>query len=281
MQGGMRRRRREVQGAVRRARLHAWRSSHCRAATSRSTSGIRRRHTDSGGATTRRPCTTPITEHTGAAAGRLAVDVGCGTGFVTTSLDTAVERDRRRLLRAHAGGGARRRRRHAPPRARARRGASAARRRGVARHLRHLVPLARAAAGTRGVPPCARAGWLGGALLALRRARRAVDPAGGGGALASRRPDVARVRGIPRPPCRPVRGLGTRERAAAPAAHGALRSRWRSSTATCRRSSGSDASPGTNHAAFLDRLGEELSAHHPDGFEERNEEHLFLARRPA
>ena len=78
------------------------------------------------------------------------------------------------------------------------------------------------AAGTRGVPPCARAGWLGGALLALRRARRAVDPAGGGGALTGRRPDVARVRGIPRPPCRPVRGLGARGRAAAPAAHGAL-----------------------------------------------------------
>jgi len=36
---------------------------------------------------------------------------------------------------------------------------------------------------------------------------------------------------------------------------------------------------GAAHADFLARLRDELAAHHPDGFEERNEEYLFLARR--
>jgi hypothetical protein len=38
---------------------------------------------------------------------------------------------------------------------------------------------------------------------------------------------------------------------------------------------------GAQHATFLARLREELAAHHPQGFEEQNEEYLFLARRPG
>jgi ubiquinone/menaquinone biosynthesis C-methylase UbiE len=38
---------------------------------------------------------------------------------------------------------------------------------------------------------------------------------------------------------------------------------------------------GEHHAAFLDALREELERRFPDGIEEPSEEHLFLARRPA
>ena len=37
---------------------------------------------------------------------------------------------------------------------------------------------------------------------------------------------------------------------------------------------------GASHATFLALLREEIIAHHPDGFEERDEEYLYLARKP-
>ena len=38
---------------------------------------------------------------------------------------------------------------------------------------------------------------------------------------------------------------------------------------------------GAKHAEFLERLREALAEHHPDGLTERNEEYLFLARKPG
>lgn len=38
---------------------------------------------------------------------------------------------------------------------------------------------------------------------------------------------------------------------------------------------------GPHHATFLARLGDALAAHHPDGFCERNDEYLYLAHKPA
>jgi hypothetical protein len=38
---------------------------------------------------------------------------------------------------------------------------------------------------------------------------------------------------------------------------------------------------GPRHDELLDRLREALAARHPDGFAERSEEYLFLARRPG
>jgi ubiquinone/menaquinone biosynthesis C-methylase UbiE len=38
---------------------------------------------------------------------------------------------------------------------------------------------------------------------------------------------------------------------------------------------------GPRHSAFLDRLRDALAASHPEGFAERNEEYLFVARKPG
>ena len=38
---------------------------------------------------------------------------------------------------------------------------------------------------------------------------------------------------------------------------------------------------GAKHAEFLARLREALAERHPDGLTERNEEYLFLARKPG
>jgi hypothetical protein len=38
---------------------------------------------------------------------------------------------------------------------------------------------------------------------------------------------------------------------------------------------------GPRHVEFLDQLREALATSHPDGFAERNEEYLFLARKPG
>ena len=133
-----------------------------------------------------------------------------------------------------------------------------------------------------GVRARARAGRLGGALLALRGAGRAVDAGS----------CMEVLRGIGRPRCRrtssssactrrdPFAGSGLEPEPPGRAADHASSSPPRSSTATSRRSSGSGASRARGTPTFLDRLRDVLAARHPDGFAERNEEYLFLARKP-
>jgi ubiquinone/menaquinone biosynthesis C-methylase UbiE len=222
-----------------------------------------------------------VAEHTGAAAGRLAVDVGCGTGFVTTSLGhrewnaIGVDFSAPMLAEARVAAGGTLR---------------LVRARGEALPLRD---------GAASLVTCGTSfHWLA-PLPALEEFRRVLAP-GGWVALfwryaARGEPSIRLVAevlsrvGVPMShvfeefrvhPAAPFAGSGLESEPplllhtvlafTAEEFHGYV-----STLEWIRRFAG------TNHAAFLDRLGEELSAHHPDGFEERNEEHLFLARRPA
>ena len=208
-----------------------------------------------------------VAEHAGAARGGSPSTSAAARASSRRASDTASGTRSASTSRPHAGGGARVAAGGTLRLVRARGEALPLRdERGVARH-RAPRSTGWRRCGTRGVPPCARAGWLGGALLARYAARGSRRSGWWRRCSRSRRPDVARVRGIPRPPCRPVRGLGARERAAAPAAHGALLHGGGVPRLRVDARSGSDASPGRITRRFSIAWARELSAHHPDGFE--------------
>ena len=224
---------------------------------------------DRGAHRARRPGGSPSTSAAGRASSRRA---SSHRGWRVIGVDFSAPM----LAEARVAG-----RRHAPPRARARRGASAARRRGVARHLWHLVPLAGACCRhSRSSAACSRraAGWRSSGATPRAASRRS------GWWRRCSRGSASRCRTCSR---NSASTLPTRSRARGSSGEPPLLLHtvlsftveefhgYVSTLEWIRRFAG------TNHAAFLDRLGEELSAHHPDGFEERNEEHLFLARRPA
>lgn len=223
-----------------------------------------------------------IEEHTGAGAGRLAVDVGCGTGFVTASL----------ARRGWAAVGADF---SGPMLAEARVAAG-----GTLRLVRARGEALPVRDGAASVITCGTSfHWLA-PVPALDEFRRVLEP-GGWVALfwryaARGEPSdrlvmnvLSRV-GVPMPggtfeqfrvhPPDPFAGSGFEDVSAvvlhpvlsftAEEFHGYV-----STFEWCRRFAG------TRHEAFLARLREELAARHPEGFEERNEEYLFLARRPA
>ena len=222
-----------------------------------------------------------IAERTGAGTGRLAVDVGCGTGFVTASL----------IHRGWAAVGADF---SGPMLAEARVAAG-----GTLRLVRARGETLPVRDGQASLITCGTSfHWLAPAP-ALDEFRRVLEP-GGWVALfwryaARGEPsdrlvmDVMSEVGVPMPgtfeqfrvhPPDPFTGSRF-ENVSAAVLHPVLSFTaeefhgYVSTFEWCRRFAGS------KHEAFLARLREALEERHPDGFEERNEEYLFLARRPA
>ena len=221
-----------------------------------------------------------IGERTGSPSGRIALDVGCGTGFVTATLGrrgwSAVGTDFSvpMLAQARAAPGASlrlvRARGEALP---VRDGAAALLTCGTSFHW--LAPAPALAEFARVLAP---GGWVGlfwrypapgepsmRLVVSLLRAVGAPVPA-----------DFEQLRvhppepfsGSSLDPLPPIVLPSTLE-FTAEAFHGYVATiEW------VRRFSGAE------HAAFLDRLRHALEEHHPDGFMERNEEYLFLARKP-
>jgi SAM-dependent methyltransferase len=222
-----------------------------------------------------------ITDRTGAAAGRLAVDIGCGTGFVTTGLGRrgwnaiGVDFSAPMLAEARVAAG------------------------GTLRLMRargELLPLRDAEAS---LVTCGTSfHWLA-PVPALEEFRRVLAP-GGWVALFWR----YAARG--EPSIRLVADVLSR--VGVPMSH--VFEEFRVHPADPFAASGLEGDPplllntvlsftaeefhgyistlewirrfaGPHHGTFLDRLREELAARHPEGFEERNEEYLFLARRPG
>jgi SAM-dependent methyltransferase len=222
-----------------------------------------------------------IGERTGSGAGRLAVDIGCGTGFVTASL----------ARRGWAAVGADF---SAPMLAEARVMAG-----GTLQLVRARGETLPVRDGQASLITCGTSfHWLAPAP-ALEEFRRVLEP-GGWVALfwryaARGEPsdrllmDVMAEVGVPMPgtfeqfrvhPLDPFAGSRFEDVSAvvlhpvlsftAEEFHGYV-----STFEWCRRFAG------PKHEAFLARLREALAERHPDGFEEQNEEYLFLARRPA
>lgn len=222
-----------------------------------------------------------IVERTGPAAGRVAVDVGCGTGFVTRELARRAWRVLGVDFSAHM---------LAVARAETPDDVALVRARG------EVLPIGTGAAA---LATCGTAfHWLAPAP-ALAELERVLAP-GGWAALFWRYPvpgepstrlvaDLLRDVGAPVPddfeqlvvhPPAPFAGssfepdslrlIATTVVFTADEFHGLVATlEW------VRRLAGA------RHPELLDRLGEALTAHHPGGFAERSEEYLFLARRPG
>ncbi len=249
--------------------------------TSRSTSAVRRTTYDRFRRDYSAGLYDAIAERTGPAAARLALDVGCGTGFVTRelarrgwrALGVDFSEPMLAVARAAPGGDV-----------------------GLVRARGEALPLA---AGAATLVTCGTAfHWLAPAP-ALAEFERVLAP-GGWASLFWRYPapgepstrlvaDLLREVGAPLPddfehlvvhPPEPFAGsvleparphlLATTVVFTAGEFHGYVATlEW------VRRLAG------TRHGELLERLGEALETRHPDGFAERSEEYLFLARRPG
>jgi SAM-dependent methyltransferase len=222
-----------------------------------------------------------IAERTGAAAGRVAVDVGCGTGFVTATLGrrgwTAVGVDfsAPMLAEAHAAT-------HGTLRLVRARGEALPVRDGRAALVTcgtsfHWLAPAPALADFRRV--LAPGGWValfwrypaaGEASMrvvaeVLTRVGVAVPPEFEGLRVHPDEPFAGSgLEAVPPVVLRPVLAFTAEE------FHGYV-----STVEWIRRFTGAA------HAAFLAHLRDVLAARHPDGFAERNEEYVYLARKPA
>jgi ubiquinone/menaquinone biosynthesis C-methylase UbiE len=222
-----------------------------------------------------------IGEHTGAGEGRLALDVGCGTGFVTASLDRRGWRTVGVDFSAPMLAQARSTSRGTPRLARARgeslpvRDASAALVTcGTSFHW--LAPAPALAEFTRVLAP-------GGRVALFWRYAAPGEPSSRLVTELLREMEVWVADGFDQ----------LRVHASEPFAGSALAAE---ATRTFETTVGFTAEEfhgyvstlewvrrfaGPRHREFLERLREALAARHPEGFAERTEEYLFLARKPG
>jgi SAM-dependent methyltransferase len=216
-----------------------------------------------------------IAEHTGAAAGRFAVDLGCGTGFVASTLTrrgwraVGVDFSAPMLAQARTLAVVQARTEHLPLRD----GSTALVTAGTAFHWFAPAPALREI--TRVLAP-------GGWVALFWRYPRADEPSNVliRGALAEIGRPVPPDLGWVHPPA-PFSGASRLE----PVPPQVLQSTisytpdaflgWAATLEWVRRIAGPE------HRRLLGRLRTLVAERHPGGFEERNEEHLFLARRRA
>jgi SAM-dependent methyltransferase len=222
-----------------------------------------------------------VADRTGAPDGRLALDVGCGTGFVTTSLTrrgwTSIGVDFSAPMLAEArvtAGGTLRLVRARGETLPVRDGVASLVTCGTSFHW--LAPVPALVEFHRALAP---GGWVAlfwrYAAPGEQSMRLVADVLGRVGVSMSGVFEEFRVH-----PSDPFSGSGFEDATAvvlrpvlsftAEEFHGYV-----STIEWIRRFAG------VQHATFLARLRDELAAHHPQGFEEQNEEYLFLARRPG